>query len=571
MNKLPLDKLYILSKQFVQEKISQGATVSDNYIKFKPHEKQKLLLNLEEDSVIKDQGVIECLYGGAAGGAKTVALLMAALKYVHVPNYSALLLRRNYPDLTQEGGLMSLAQNWLSGTNAKWDAENKTWHFPSGATLRFGYLASEQDKYRYQGGEYQFIGFDELTQFTETQYKYLFTRLRKKESLQVPLRIYSASNPGGLGGKWVYERFIPEDFTSSKAVESKVWYKSDDEIIRCFIPALLDDNPYIDKKSYIRSLSQLDEVTRLQYMKGEWNIHLRGDILYTYSEPHTVISWSQFRKVFGLSENRIPTNWKIGVFQDFGTTKDHPCVTSWFATAPQSSPIVNGVNLAGSVFLYRGLMVYPAIASNLAKQIKEIMGREISQTVFWYMSHEASSEREEYRRNHGLPFTNWKAGKTRGIEQLKNAFDLKDLDKPNPFKPELHGHPSLYLIVDDEEMVVPKTDKGLARWREEIVAYHWSAPKSGQPPMTLVPYALFNDAIDTMRAAAATYWPPSIEKTVEEKVFEKVDSQIPVTRIEKESDESYRSHLYLMRNLKIQVEMEKEKSEIPKSDWVDIG
>lgn len=481
--------------------------LASGFIQVKPHPKQQLFLDLDDER--------EVLFGGATGGGKTVSLLADALKFVHVPDYSALLLRRTFPELKQEGGLIDVAHGWLQNTSAVWNEQDKIWSFPSGATLKFGYLETENDKYRYQGGEYQYIGFDELTQFSESQYKYLFSRNRKKATLDVPLRMRGATNPGGIGGQWVYERFIPEDFSPQEAHTLKVWYKDavdgDGKAYRAaFVPSLLNDNPSLDRESYLDSLNQLDEITRQQYLTGDWLIQQRGDILYTYSEPHTVISWSQFAEVFGC--HGIPAHWLLSVYQDWGTTPDHPCVTSWFATAAQNGP------LAGKVFLYRGMMLNQCTAREVGARIKNLMAidGEISRCRRWQMSHEASSERLEYNQQ-GLPFINWPTAKTRGVEQMKNAFALKDVDKPHPFKSNLQGCPDLFLIVDDAEMVNPKTDRGLARWRAEFPAYHWDKLKSGEVNTRLVPYALFNDAIDTVRAAAADYFPGAARLTAVEK------------------------------------------------------
>ena len=180
-------------------------------------------------------------------------LLMAALQYVMVPGYSALILRKTYKDLALPGALMDRAHQWLSQTDAVWNENKKTWTFPSGATLTFGYMEADKDKYRYQGSEFQFIGFDELTQFSEEQYTYMFSRLRKLEGSRVPVRVRSASNPGGVGHNWVYQRFF---------VEKK----------GPFIPARLDDNPYLNAEEYRQALSNLDPVTREQLLNGDWNI-----------------------------------------------------------------------------------------------------------------------------------------------------------------------------------------------------------------------------------------------------------------------------------------------------------
>ncbi|MFN7135392.1 MAG: terminase large subunit domain-containing protein, partial [Myxococcales bacterium] len=150
----------------------------------------------------------EALYGGAAGGGKSDALLMAALQYADVPGYSAVLFRRTYADLAKPEALMDRANEWLRGADAKWNEQRKQWRFPSGAVLSFGHLEHENDKYEYQGAAYQFIGFDELTQFTRTQYLYLFSRLRRLKGLPVPLRVRAGSNPGGVGHEWVFDRFF---------------------------------------------------------------------------------------------------------------------------------------------------------------------------------------------------------------------------------------------------------------------------------------------------------------------------------------------------------------------------
>ena len=142
---------------------------------------------------------LEAFYGGAAGGGKSDALLMAALQYVHVPGYAALLLRKSYADLALPGAIMDRSRDWLQ-PHAKWNDNDKKWTFPSGATLTFGYLQTSNDRYRYQGAEFQFVGFDELTQFDEIDYTYLLSRLRRPSTgplSTVPLRMRAAANQIG--------------------------------------------------------------------------------------------------------------------------------------------------------------------------------------------------------------------------------------------------------------------------------------------------------------------------------------------------------------------------------------
>jgi predicted phage terminase large subunit-like protein len=201
---------------------------------------------------------LEVLFGGQVGGGKSDALLMAALQYADVPGYSGLLLRRTYSDLALPGALMDRAAEWLQPTAAHWNAGTKTWSFPSSATLTFGYLENEKHKYRYQGSEFQYVGWDELTQFPLSPYLYLFSRLRKTKDIPVPLRVRAGSNPGGEGHAWVFERFIAGQVDNARSGK------------RLFIPSGLRDNPYIDAEQYEESLSELDEVTQAQLLRGEW-------------------------------------------------------------------------------------------------------------------------------------------------------------------------------------------------------------------------------------------------------------------------------------------------------------
>lgn len=507
-----------------EDLIKYHSALCSPYTPQAPTDRQKLFLDLKDER--------EVFYGGAAGGGKSSCLLMAALEYVHVKGYAALLLRRTYQDLSKPGALMDRAHGWLRGTGAKWNEQKKQWTFPSEATLTFGYLETENDKYQYQGAEFQFIGFDELTQFRESSYTYLFSRLRRLQGSDVPLRMRSASNPGGVGANWVHERFVPDDFTPDQARETKVFWKEGDDsdgqfTRRAFIPARLDDNPHLDRVEYAASLQELDAVTREQLLRGDWQISERGDILSMWDERAHVITWTQFKEMYGTPH--IPLTWLLGIYQDWGTTADHPCVTSWLATAPANAP------LAGKVFLYRGMMTWDATVREVALEIAQKMSRdgERSRTRRWQMSHEASSERIAYQREHGLPFQAWKTGKTRGIAQLRNALELVDTHLPHPFNPSIKGCPKLFFIVDDGELINPQTDEGLARWRAEAPAYHWATLKSGEPTTSLVPYALFNDAMDTVRAAAADYWPNVKPKTIDEIREEKIAPSIRAVNIPK--------------------------------------
>lgn len=234
-------------------KATMRATILENkYIPHDPTPKQAEFLLFEGR---------EALYGGAAGGGKSDALLMAALQYVETPNYAAILFRKSYTDLAMPGALMDRAHEWLDGTDAKWNEKKKTWTFPSGATVTFAYLDHVNDRFNYQGSEFHFVGFDELTQFDESNYRYLFSRLRRLKGSKIPIRCRAASNPGGKGHEFVYQRFLVEG----------------PEKGRRFFPATLDDNPHLDREDYLQSLAELDPLTRAQLLKGDWNARVDGN------------------------------------------------------------------------------------------------------------------------------------------------------------------------------------------------------------------------------------------------------------------------------------------------------
>ena len=190
---------------------------------------------------------LEGLFGGAAGGGKSSALLMSALQYVDVPGYSAILFRRTYADLALPGALMDRFRSWISlYDDVHWNANSFIATFPSGARISFGYLNNTNDYLRYKGSEFQFIGMDEVTEIRESDYRYLFSRLRRPstgELSKVPLRMRAASNPAP---NWVRQRFIVEG----------------PETDRVFVPSMLTDNPGIDAASYRQALQALDPIER---------------------------------------------------------------------------------------------------------------------------------------------------------------------------------------------------------------------------------------------------------------------------------------------------------------------
>jgi predicted phage terminase large subunit-like protein len=227
----------------------------------------------------------------------SIAMLMAASQYVDCPTYNAIIFRKTYQELSKGDGLIPTSMRWFKPfekEGVRWNDDNMQWEFPSGSILGFGYLASERDKYKYIGQAYQFIGFDELTQQPEDNYTFLFSRLvrdKYQESLNIPLRVRSTTNPNGDHVQWVYDRFVNKRTrkniqaqvmeTGAKRLKCKPAEVPEDFIkylMPKFIPSLARDNPYLDMDSYINSLDKLDPVTRAQLAEGNWEIRAMGNM-----------------------------------------------------------------------------------------------------------------------------------------------------------------------------------------------------------------------------------------------------------------------------------------------------
>jgi hypothetical protein len=229
-----------------------------------PHPKQLEFLRLTDR---------EALFGGAAGGGKSDALLMGAAQYVHVPGYAALIIRKTYKDLALPGAIMDRGlQWWRNRFGIKWNEDDRRLTFPSGATITFGYLESENDKDRYQGAEIQYLAVDETTQFPESRVRYLTSRLRRLAGSNVPIRARFSANPGGIGHDWVRRGFV------------EVGAKG------AFVPALARDNPSLDLGEYMLTLDVLDPITRQQLRDGIW-VRDGGGLIYgQFSEDRNYIA-----------------------------------------------------------------------------------------------------------------------------------------------------------------------------------------------------------------------------------------------------------------------------------------
>lgn len=245
----------------------------------------------------------EILYGGAAGGGKSDALLIGALRQIHHPTYRGVLFRRTYPDLLDS--LVDRSWSIYPACGGSYNKNEHTWTFPSGAKIRLRSMQHEEDRFKFKSVAFQYIGFDELTTFEECQYLYLFSRLRSAAGLPCVMR--SGSNPGGVGHEWVLRRWAPwlycdpnvdperarPDEHAGPFMEDgvRLSYRLNEAtqefdlvpegtprgMSRTFIGATLKDNPSIlvNDPEYLTRLEALDRVERARLKDADWMI--RGE------------------------------------------------------------------------------------------------------------------------------------------------------------------------------------------------------------------------------------------------------------------------------------------------------
>lgn len=266
-------------------------------------------------------GEDEVLYGGAAGGGKTDALVIDALGLqqdaVLQPEYRALLLRRTYDELREVLDRMgALYPSVVEG--AHYHGGDRLWQFPSGARVELGYLDADSDVYRYQSRQFQWIGWEELAQWpTAKPYEYLQTRLRVPTS--VPLICYTRAtcNPDGPGAQWIARKWgiQPAGGPSLRAEDVEVVGEDGRRQVvrtrRRFIPARLEDNPYLGL-DYRARLMKLDPETRAALLEGRWD-EPRVDGAIFFAAVHQARIDGRITAVPHDPTLRVDTWWDLGI------------------------------------------------------------------------------------------------------------------------------------------------------------------------------------------------------------------------------------------------------------------
>ena len=302
----------------------------------------------------------EVLYGGAAGGGKSFSLVADPVRYFTNPHARMLLVRRSTEELRE---LISVSKQLYPKAvpGIKFMERDKTWVAPNGATLWMSYLDRDDDVMRYQGQAFNWIGFDELTQWpTDYAWTYMRSRLRATKASGLPLYMRATSNPGGPGHRWVKKIFIDPNtpdksfWATDENGEIIKWPKGHSRegeplFKRKFIPATLFDNPYLSEDGmYEANLLSLPEHQRRQLLEGDWDIN-EGAAFPEFN-----------RRIHVVDPYDVPSNWTRFRACDYGYGSYTGVV--WFAVVPGSEQLI----------VYRELYVSKVIATDLADMILDI-------------------------------------------------------------------------------------------------------------------------------------------------------------------------------------------------------
>lgn len=366
--------------------------------------------------------VDELLYGGAAGGGKSEGLVILAIALCQqYPGYRAILFRRTFPEI--EKSLVPRIAALIGGI-AKSRNKGMEWTFPNKSVLYLGHLQREEDKEKHKSSEYDFIGFDELTSFTESQYTYLFSRCRGAKDF--PRMIRSATNPTGIGHSWVKQRFIdiprdekgnfidvtdyaavdfdfaygwqvngnvytnftelPKGYEKGSAVFSQeeytVYKDKKSGLTRAFLPALLWGNQHLLKSDpdYIKRLSALSPKQQDALLYGKWNI-FEGQFFEEWDpDVHTCDPFT------------IPESWRRFVAIDYGYS------------APFCA-LFGAIDNDGVLYIYRELYSSKLTTNQQAELILDSLDK--NERIEWFAADPAMWQRQGTGESHSQIYSRY--------------------------------------------------------------------------------------------------------------------------------------------------------------------
>lgn len=422
----------------LSRKLRSGA-VARNYVPCKLHPKQLRFLELSH---------LEVLYGGAAGGGKTEALLADLLRFASKPRFRALVMRRSFRELNLPGSIMHRAIEWIG--RELWNAQDSRFTFPSGAVIQFGYCDSDADLARYKSAQFHRIAIDELTEWTEARYTFLFSRIRRIQGDDIPLGMRSGSNPDGIGAEWVRRRFgIAEDEIVTELRERDG---------RAFLPARAEDNPTLDLESYDMALRKLGRVRYEQLRWGKW---LRAGEGLVYGDFRPAVNEVATAPVAPEGARSLDWAYVIGV--DFGIVD------------PTAFAVLAWHRGSRVVYVLESYARADMSVTEAAEELRALLARYPAARVLGDVGGMGKAFEVEFRRRHSLPIEPAEKHNKLGYISLLNAALREGMlklvaPKCAPLRAEIDG-----LGWVQAEGGQPKEDPGAPNHCTDAMLYAWRA------------------------------------------------------------------------------------------------
>lgn len=329
-------------------------------------------------------------YGGARGGGKSWAMrrkfVLLALKY---PKLKLLILRRTLQELRENHVLPLLLE--LNGF-ARYKDDEKAFIFPNGSRIKLGYCDNERDVLQYQGQEYDVIGLEEATHFTDSM-RIFFTTCNRSTRPDFKPRMYYTSNPGGVGHTWFKRLFIDREYMNKERTEDYV-----------FIPARVYDNKALmaNNPEYVEALENLPDDMREAHLHGNWDV-FAGQYFREFK-----------RDIHVIEPFVIPDQWQRFRFFDYGLDM---LAAYWAA-----------VDTQGNAFIYKELYQSDLIISEAANRIKELTNESVKLTYappdLWNRRQDTGKSAAELFQENGIVLMKANNERIQGWLNLKEWLKL---------------------------------------------------------------------------------------------------------------------------------------------------
>lgn len=330
-------------------------------------------------------------------------MLMEATRGVGHPRYRAIIFRRTYKRLQE---VMDRAWEWFPPLGAKWNGDNSRWVFPSGAMISMRHCENEEDKRIYHGHEYHFMAFDQLEEFSETQYTFLMAQCRSSVPEIVPY-VRCTFNPGGIGHGWVKDRFLAHGTR-----ECAPWTPTNEEgeelPSRCFHFSNIYDNQILldSDPQYLRVLNSLPSEERRALRDGDWDV-FAGQV------------FTEWRRALHVIEPiELPLAWKRWTATDYGSAR--PFVTLWFCQDAWFD----------RVYVYREVSRPGLLASEQALAIKDAEAYDesirfrVADPAMWIKSPDSGKSIADIYGEHGVAVQKAENDRINGLAKVREFLKL---------------------------------------------------------------------------------------------------------------------------------------------------